>query len=61
MREHFADNEKTHKSFNLRRCQGICKIKTDILLDIRFTNSGDVLLSQAAGTLSQQFGELLVV
>ncbi len=29
MREHFTNDEKTRKSFNLRRCQGICKTKKD--------------------------------
>ncbi len=34
MRKHFTDKDKTRKSFNHRRRQGICKTKKDIQLDI---------------------------
>ena len=36
-------------------------LKKEHSFEYSFVNSGDVLLSQAAGTLSQQFSELLVV
>ena len=57
MRKHFTDNEKLSRVLTTD-VAGICKEKTDIHLDIRFANSGDVLLSQAVVQLIFSFSAL---